>query len=208
MKMSTIINLFSGIVDRVRNDTAGRNENFKMRLKKLRNVHAQLLNHALNSYPNLERLVYSTCSSNYEENELVVDEALSKNGKFKLLDASKLLKGWINKGTPGFDCSEKCLNAVPNVDCTNGFFISVFVRRDFEEKYDEIKEEDIEIKMELESQTEQSNTVIDNKPIKKSKNAKRKERRSKIIEATGELKSSKKKKSKTIKNKKIKIEET
>lgn len=139
---------FSGIVDRVRNDSAGQNQNFQMRLKKLANVHAQLLNHALKSFPNLERLVYSTCSANHEENEAVVDEALSVNGKFKLLDCTKMVKGWTNKGAPGYDCSEMCLNAVPSVDCTNGFFIAVFVRRDFDEEKDlndveEEEEEDI-----------------------------------------------------------------
>ncbi|XP_060847324.1 26S rRNA (cytosine-C(5))-methyltransferase nsun-5 [Rhopalosiphum padi] len=130
----------SGIVDRVRNDSSGQNQNFQMRLKKLANVHAQLLNHALKSYPNLERLVYSTCSANYEENEAVVDEALSVNGKFKLLDCTKMVKGWTNRGVPGYDCSEMCLNAVPSDDCTNGFFIAVFVRRDLEEN--EIAEEE------------------------------------------------------------------
>lgn len=97
-------------------------------------MHAQLLNHALKTYPNLERLVYSTCSANHEENEAVVDEALSVNGKFKLLDCVKMVKGWTNKGAPGYDCSEMCLNAVPSTDYTNGFFIAVFVRRDCEEK--------------------------------------------------------------------------
>jgi len=137
-------NDFSGIVDRVRNDSSQQNQNFQMRLKKLANVHAQLLNHALKSYPKLERLVYSTCSANHEENEAVVDEALSVNGKFKLLDCTKIVKGWTNKGVPGFDCSEMCLNAVPSDDCTNGFFIAVFVRRDLEEKVVVKEEKNIE----------------------------------------------------------------
>jgi len=137
-------NDFSGIVDRVRNDSSEQNQNFQTRLKKLANVHAQLLNHALKSYPKLKRLVYSTCSANHEENEAVVDEALSVNGKFKLLDCTKIVKGWINKGVPGFDCSEMCLNAVPSDDCTNGFFIAVFVRRDLEEKVVVKEEKNIE----------------------------------------------------------------
>jgi len=127
-------------VDRVRNDSSGQNQNFELRLKKLANVHAQLLNHALKSYPNLERLVYSTCSANHEENEAVVDEALSVNGKFKLLNCTKIVEGWTNKGAPGYDCSEMCLNAVPSVDYTNGFFIAVFIRRDLEDK--EVAEEE------------------------------------------------------------------
>lgn len=127
-------------------------------MKKLANVHAQLLNHALSSYPNLERLVYSTCSANPEENEAVVDEALSVNGKFKLLDCTKIVKGWINKGAPGYDCTDKCLNAVPNVDCTNGFFIAVFVRRDYEEEVvnNEVSDVDDEI-----SEVDESSKIID-----------------------------------------------
>ncbi|XP_025417729.1 probable 28S rRNA (cytosine-C(5))-methyltransferase [Sipha flava] len=214
----------SGIVDRVRNDPTLKNEHFKKRLKKLANVHAQLLNHALKSYPNLKRLVYSTCSTNPEENEAVVDEALSVNGKFKLLNCTKMLKGWTNKGAPGYDCSEMCLNAVSNVDCTNGFFIAVFVCRDFEEAEEEedkkevkkIEEEDEEEKIEekyiidskklkktkanknsLQSVNIKDNT---NTPIKKSKNVKRRERRLKLEQAKGIS-------NKTKKPKKVKTEE-
>lgn len=222
-------------MDRVGNNSA-KDENFQARLKKLANVHAQLLNHAFKSYPNLERLVYSTCSANHEENEAVVDEALSINGKFKLLDCTKMVKGWNNKGAPGYDCSNMCLNAVPSTDYTNGFFIAVFVRRDFEEKEiaekEEITEnEDIDMKSDLNT----SEIVVDNKTkkplskksktktskkiqnktpstengsVKLSKNAKRKERRKKQ-----QLQKQKPSEQCTIsqkkikKNKKVKLEE-
>lgn len=178
-----------GIVDRVRNDSAGQNENFQLRLKKLANVHAQLLNHALKSYPNLERLVYSTCSANHEENEAVVDEALSVNGKFKLLDCTKIVKGWTNKGAPGYDCSDKCLNAVPNVDCTNGFFIAVFVRRDYEEKVDDvISEVEDEISEVDEPSIKARNDLIKNdNPLKIKKNV------NKVSEFSKKSKNSKRK---------------
>lgn len=127
-------------------------------------MHAQLLNHALKSYPDLERLVYSTCSANHEENEAVVDEALSVNGKFKLLDCVKIVKGWTNKGAPGYDCSDMCLNAVPSTDYTNGFFIAVFVRRDSEEKegVEEISEvnESVEEPVELNTEEIESSNQI------------------------------------------------
>lgn len=202
----------SGIVDRVRNDSSGQNQNFQARLKKLANVHAQLLNHALKSYPKLERLVYSTCSANHEENEAVVDEALSVNGKFKLLDATKIVKGWTNKGAPGYDCSEMCLNAVPSVDCTNGFFIAVFVRRDFEEKEVAEEEENIEdtedVKREevvedINKSQNMKNKNTESIPLVKSKNAKRRERRLKLEKAnkTSGLQTAKSKKQKKIKTK-------
>ncbi|XP_022168073.1 probable 28S rRNA (cytosine-C(5))-methyltransferase [Myzus persicae] len=202
----------SGIVDRVRKDSSGQNQNFQARLKKLANVHAQLLNHALKSYPKLERLVYSTCSANHEENEAVVDEALSVNGKFKLLDATKIVKGWTNKGAPGYDCSEMCLNAVPSVDCTNGFFIAVFVRRDFEEKEVAEEEENIEdtedVKREevvedINKSQNMKNKNTESIPLVKSKNAKRRERRLKLEKAnkTSGLQTAKSKKQKKIKTK-------
>lgn len=199
-------------MDRVRNDSSGQNQNFQARLKKLANVHAQLLNHALKSYPKLERLVYSTCSANHEENEAVVDEALSVNGKFKLLDATKIVKGWTNKGAPGYDCSEMCLNAVPSVDCTNGFFIAVFVRRDFEEKEVAEEEENIEdtedVKREevvedINKSQNMKNKNTESIPLVKSKNAKRRERRLKLEKAnkTSGLQTAKSKKQKKIKTK-------
>jgi len=162
----------SGIVDRVRNNSTVKNENFQIRLKKLANVHAQLLNHALKS-PNLERLVYSTCSKNPEENEAVVDEALSVNGKFKLLDCTKIIKGWTNKGAPGYDCSDMCINAIPEIDCTNGFFIAVFIRRGHEEKDEDINDWSIEESDEEVAEVNKLSTEIA-APAKKGKKSKTK----------------------------------
>ncbi|KAE9522864.1 hypothetical protein AGLY_016733 [Aphis glycines] len=164
----------SGIVDRVWDGSSEQNQNFQTRLKKLANVHAQLLNHALKCYPKLERLVYSTCSENHEENEAVVDEALSVNGKFKLLDCTKIVKGWTNKGVPGFDCSEMCLNAVPSDDCTNGFFIAVFVRRDLEEKEVVKEEKNVEdtVVKEEENIVDEEENIADNEEEKLIENTK------------------------------------
>lgn len=163
-------------MDRVRNNNTEPDEALQSRLKKLANVHAQLLNHALKSYPSLERLVYSTCSANHEENEAVVDEALSVNGKFKLLDCTKMLKGWMNKGAPGYDCSEMCLNAVPNDDCTNGFFIAVFVRRDFDEKDLVTETDEIDGTSEVD---DEDIDVINNSSIKINKNVTKKKKKNK-----------------------------
>lgn len=172
-----LIIYFSGIVDRVRNDSTLKNEDFEKRLKRLANVHAQLVNHALKSYPNLKRLVYSTCSANPEENEAVVDEALSVNGKFKLFNCTKMLKGWTNKGAPGYDCSDMCLNAVPNVDCTNGFFIAVFVRRDLEEieVTEDQKEEEEEKVIEEAEEEEEEEEIEEEKEIEEEEEIEEKE---------------------------------
>lgn len=202
-----LIIYFAGIVDRVRNDPTQKNEHFDKRLKRLANVHAQLLNHALKSYPNLERLVYSTCSANPEENEAVVDEALSVNGKFKLLNSTKMLKGWTNKGAPGYDCSEMCLNAVPNIDCTNGFFIAIFVRRDFDETEskveeegddEEVEEDEKEKEKKKEEDEEKEEEKIEKEDVKQKqkKNKKKEKRADTVIEKEEENPKKKQKKSK------------
>lgn len=174
-------------------------------MKKLANVHAQLLNHAFKTYPCLERLVYSTCSSNPEENEAVVDEVVSVNEDFELLDCTKMVEGWKNKGAPSYACSEKCLNAVPSVDYTNGFFIAVFGRKglEIEEKHsiDKLNSSECDSK-EPESINSSSNV------LKKSKNAKKKERRlQQSLTLSGLKKEGDKKKVNEI-NSSIKLENT
>lgn len=141
-------------------------------------------------------MVYSTCSSNAEENEAVVDEALSMNENFKLLNCTKIFKGF-NKGCPGYNCSNMCLNMISSVDCTNGFFIAVFIRCDSEEDVEletfytlekHQVDDDAKATVKTEENTSeivQSSIQITVQPPKMSRNQRRRARRLKLEQSNG-----------------------
>ncbi|XP_054288323.1 putative methyltransferase NSUN7 [Macrosteles quadrilineatus] len=102
----------------------------KTRLEKLAGFQIKLLRFALTRFPAAKRVVYSTCSLNVEENENVVQEVLqSCNDNFEVVSARKQLPGWKNFGSKEFQFGDKCICCQPEVDQTNGFFITVFERR-------------------------------------------------------------------------------
>lgn len=100
------------------------------RLRKLAGLQKKLLVHALTAFPDLQKIVYSTCSIYAEENEEVLLGALRKVGNFKLANTSGLLKTeWHNLGSndyPGI--SENVIYAKTKDDLTNGFFVAVLER--------------------------------------------------------------------------------
>lgn len=100
------------------------------RLKSLQSFQVLLLRHALTRFPNVKRVVYSTCSVYPEENEMVVDEVLSNVGDaYHLIPVSTLLNaGWINFSSTDYNCKDNCLYAKPDVDHCNGFFVAIFER--------------------------------------------------------------------------------
>lgn len=119
----------SGMLNRfVEEDQQKDNE----RLYKLSGLQYKLLYHAMTSFPNVKKIVYSTCSIHTEENEEVVLGALRHCKDFKLINASDLLGGyWKHKGSdkyPGI--GENCIYAKTEDDLTIGFFVAVFIRCD------------------------------------------------------------------------------
>ncbi|XP_001605827.2 probable 28S rRNA (cytosine-C(5))-methyltransferase [Nasonia vitripennis] len=120
----------SGMVDRIEIRKEDQN-NLYNRLGKLQSLQSMILNHAL-KFPNAKRVVYSTCSIYPEENECVVDEAMTKFGDiYNLVDLKRKLKNeWISFGSAEYSYyGDKCLYARPEVDHCSGFFLAVFQRK-------------------------------------------------------------------------------
>eukprot|EP00970_Alexandrium_tamarense_P006410 scaffold1099_cov194-Alexandrium_tamarense.AAC.6 len=138
----------SGIVnnpDRWMEDSNDTNESEKKRrIQSLANFQLVALKHAM-SFPKVDRVVYSTCSINNEENEVVVGKALSEtnnsddnadDGDEWVLVAPDCLEHWPRRGNGGgvgglSESQAKCLIRCDGLggDETNGFFVSYFERR-------------------------------------------------------------------------------
>nr|XP_006820464.1 PREDICTED: putative methyltransferase NSUN5-like [Saccoglossus kowalevskii] len=113
----------SGIVNR--NDhLMGAQGITKARLRSLSSFQVMILKHAM-EFPNLKRVVYSTCSVHREENEDVVAEVLKCNKNFAL---KTVMPSWTHRGLEGTDVGKHCIRASANVDFTNGFFVALFER--------------------------------------------------------------------------------
>ncbi|XP_012146450.1 nop2/Sun-like domain containing protein 5 isoform X2 [Megachile rotundata] len=118
----------SGMLDRQITDEKEKPD--PQRLRQLQSFQVFLLRRALLHFPNVKKVVYSTCSINPEENEQVVDEILTNvKDSYKLVDTKDLYKeNWLHFSSRDFTCSDKCLYTKPDVDLCNGFFIAVFER--------------------------------------------------------------------------------
>lgn len=100
----------------------------RQRLQKLKGLQATLLKHAL-SFPKVERVVYSTCSTNAEEDEEVIQEAIKPYAaSFVVRPFSRYLPSWKGCGKPRYSVGRNCLRAFTEKHLTNGFFIAVIER--------------------------------------------------------------------------------
>ena len=115
-------------LDHLQDGTPERQEGeaLRQRLKKLQNFQAVILKHAL-KFPNVHKVVYSTCSVHEEENEQVVRDCLKAYGNtFKLV---KLFKNkWPHRGLDKYDFGDKCVRVISEKDFCNSFFIACFKR--------------------------------------------------------------------------------
>ncbi|XP_012339483.2 probable 28S rRNA (cytosine-C(5))-methyltransferase [Apis florea] len=118
----------SGMLDR--QIVYGKEKRDPQRLKQLQAFQVFLLRHALLNFPNVKRVVYSTCSTHSEENEEVIDEILENiQNAYELVPIKRLLnEEWLNFSSKKYKCSDKCLYAISDVDMCNDFFVAVFER--------------------------------------------------------------------------------
>lgn len=97
------------------------------RVNSLAAFQTRALQHAL-SFPNVQRVVYSTCSVFTEENENVVAAALP-HAEVAGLSLVHALPFWHRRGlTTLFPWGEKVVRVHPELDGGDGFFVAVFDR--------------------------------------------------------------------------------
>ncbi|GLH15049.1 uncharacterized protein GBIM_19452 [Gryllus bimaculatus] len=97
------------------------------RLQSLSTFQERLLVQAMTAFPDVERIVYSTCSLFIEENEQVLAKALSRVQSFQVVPP-QLKKPWDRRGSPEYPFGSNCLVADKEKDKTNGFFVAVLER--------------------------------------------------------------------------------
>ncbi|GAV07703.1 hypothetical protein RvY_17512 [Ramazzottius varieornatus] len=117
----------SGVTSRTNKQNRQSKKEERERLQKLKHLQMTLLKHAL-SFPNVQRVVYATCSISPEEDEEVVQEALKSNSQFILRPYSKYLPKWKGCGKPRYSVGPNCLRSFPEKHLTNGFFVAVMER--------------------------------------------------------------------------------
>ena len=99
----------------------------KERISSLANFQSVILKHAL-SFPDAERVVYSTCSIFAEENEAVVDEALKSCSNWTLL--KNPFPDWPTRGLDKYPFCKDVIRSDPGKNDCIGFFAACFVRRE------------------------------------------------------------------------------
>lgn len=115
----------SGIQNRLSLDPE---EKDPVRIKKLAGLQIKMLSHAMETFPDVKRIAYSTCSLYEEENEKVVEKCLNLYPNFKLLSGKKALRNkWRSVGSSEYKkIGKNCIYTRPEEDFTDGIFIAIF----------------------------------------------------------------------------------
>lgn len=122
---------FLGMTSRIEDTENTTNSLDKLRLQKLANIQGYLLRHALSNFPTAKYVIYSTCSLQEEENEVVVESVLgcARFHGYTLINLAKKFCGWKNFGCDKYKCGKKCIYSRPDCDFSNGGFLAVFKRK-------------------------------------------------------------------------------
>ncbi|XP_060703724.1 probable 28S rRNA (cytosine-C(5))-methyltransferase [Hemiscyllium ocellatum] len=127
----------SGIVNRLNQFTDEEESSSAQRLQALASFQYKALSLAL-SFPNVERVIYSTCSIHCEENEDVVKEILKRHGnRIRLVN---LMPSWPLRGLDTFPGGPCCIRATPSDTLTNGFFVAMFEKQPGEKETEQSRE--------------------------------------------------------------------
>ncbi|KAG0562494.1 hypothetical protein KC19_9G151000 [Ceratodon purpureus] len=97
------------------------------RIEQLAKFQQTALLHAL-SFPSLEKVVYSTCSTHQRENEDVV-MAVLPDAKAKGFELACPYPSWPHRGLPVFEGADLLLRTDAARDNMDGFFVALFVRK-------------------------------------------------------------------------------
>lgn len=117
---------FSGIVSRLNKFTDDDDSAATDRLDSLSRFQAAILEHALR-FPNVKKVVYSTCSIHVQENEEVVENVFQKVQEE--FDFSNIMPDWSERGEAGYEHAQYFMRMAPESSLTNGFFVACFVRK-------------------------------------------------------------------------------
>ncbi len=94
----------------------------KRSLEKMTDLQRRILENSAKYLRDGGTLVYSTCSVTIEENEGIVNNFLSNNPGYELVEASPRI------GVPGLECLDKAQRLYPHMHECNGFFIAKLVK--------------------------------------------------------------------------------
>jgi len=73
------------------------------------------------SFPNVQRISYSTCSIHDRENDTVINNVIQNNENWNIIDAKTGMEGFDGKG-------KRTLTVTPFTAATNGFFVGLIER--------------------------------------------------------------------------------